>query len=585
MLLSDNEYDELGRLQTNRHASPQPGIRVNPHIGARFNNQAEPPDLTTTYRYNLRNWLAGINNYYFIENLTYTYGGNVQTMRWKQGDYRKYTFTYDNLSRLKAAAFSEGKPSENFSTAYEYDQHGNMTHLTRYGQTGSTTYGIIDSLTYTYNNSNQVRNITDAGPNVALGASQDFKDYTKGTGIEYTYNANGAMIKDLNKGISAITYNILNLPRQMDIKSPVAEARNEYVYSAGGQKLKVIQKWNPSYSTAPAVGTDINTGALTLTKTTDYTGNKIYENDTLKMILTDNGYFDYSANKYYFYVRDHLGNNRVVADQNSNRVQSIQYYPFGMAMSISTGQDKQRFKYNNKELDLMHGLNMYDYSARHIDMTNPLFTTMDPLAEKYYSASPYAYCLNNPVRFVDRDGRAPGDIFKTPRDAAHDWGNYYNGVSILRGREYGSSIYVVKKDGEMVGYSYSIANVGNSSHVDVSTAPHLEPTVADIHSHGKYLEKKDNNNFSGNDKAENNRLKIPGYLATPDGSLQEYDPSTKKTSVISTDLPSDPNDPDRKNEIEPTNVPAEQRRATEQQKQEERDRMLTLPDRSAGKRN
>jgi RHS repeat-associated protein len=76
-----------------------------------------------------------------------------------------------------------------------------------------------------------------------------------------------------------------------------------------------------------------------------------------------------------------------------------------MAFATSTGQNVQAFKYNDKELDLMHNLNMYDYSARYIDMANPRFTTIDPLAEKYYSVSPYAYCLNNPVRYIDLNGR------------------------------------------------------------------------------------------------------------------------------------------------------------------------------------
>ncbi|MDR0863368.1 MAG: RHS repeat-associated core domain-containing protein, partial [Candidatus Symbiothrix sp.] len=198
---------------------------------------------------------------------------------------------------------------------------------------------MIDNLTLNYDNSNQLHYINDAIANSFWSSLQDSKDYTTGTGVEYTYNTNGSMTKDLNKGISAITYNILNLPRQIDIKHSSAEARDEYVYSAGGQKLKVIQKWNPSYSTTPVVGTAINTSALTITKTTDYIGNKIYENGTLKMIRTDNGYFDYSTNKYYFYTRYHLGNNRVVADKDAAVTQSTQYYPFGMAFATSTGQN------------------------------------------------------------------------------------------------------------------------------------------------------------------------------------------------------------------------------------------------------
>jgi RHS repeat-associated protein len=265
-----------------------------------------------------------------------------------------------------------------------------------------------------------------------------------------------------------------------------------------------------------------------------------------------------------------------VNGNNYTAVQKTDYYPFGMPFENGLAPEKQPYKFGGKELDEMHGLNWYDFSARFYDPLRGGFPTMDPLCEKYYWISPYAYCLNNPVKYVDPDGRDPGDIFKTPLAAAHDWGNYYNGVSILRGREYGSSIYVVKKDGEMVGYTYSIANVGNAKHVDVSTAPHLEPTVADIHSHGEYLG-KGNNQFSPNDKAENDRLKITGYLATPDGSLQEYDPSTKESSVVSTDLPSDPKDPDRKNNVDPTNVPQERQTATTRAEQNKKPE-LKLPE-------
>jgi RHS repeat-associated protein len=144
------------------------------------------------------------------------------------------------------------------------------------------------------------------------------------------------------------------------------------------------------------------------------------------MIRTGNGYFDYSTNKYYFYTRDHLGNNRVVADKDVAVTQSTQYYPFGMAFATSTGQNVQAFKYNDKELDLMHNLNMYDYSARYIDMANPRFMTIDPLAEKYYSVSPYAYCLNNPVNRIDPDGRdvwevnGQGEVVKRIKDKTQD---------------------------------------------------------------------------------------------------------------------------------------------------------------------
>ncbi len=121
--------------------------------------------------------------------------------------------------------------------------------------------------------------------------------------------------------------------------------------------------------------------------------------------MVDGGY--YESGNYYFYINDHLGNNRIVTDAAAAVVQSTQYYPFGasFAEGTTTEQGKQPYKYNGKELDMMHGLNMYDYSARYYESTIGRFTTIDPLAEKYYSWSPYAYCANNPILMIDPTGK------------------------------------------------------------------------------------------------------------------------------------------------------------------------------------
>ena len=66
-------------------------------------------------------------------------------------------------------------------------------------------------------------------------------------------------------------------------------------------------------------------------------------------------------------------------------------------MGESTSGDVQRYKYNGKEFDRMHGLDWYDYGARHYDAAIVSWPTMDALSEKYYSISPYAYCVDNPV--------------------------------------------------------------------------------------------------------------------------------------------------------------------------------------------
>ena len=379
--LAENSYDDLGRLKTNKK-------------GGQTN-------LNTTYAYNVRSWTNSIANAHFNEALTYSYNGNISSTQWGQaGKTRKYTFTYDNLSRLKTAAYTGESPT-NFAASYSYDKHGNIKTLQRYGMTTASAYGIIDNLTAEYTG-NQLKYVSDAVGNFALNSSMDFKEYTEGTNTEYFYNLNGAMYKDLNKGISAITYNSLNLPQMVDIKNQSVEGRNEYTYSASGQKLKAVQKWNPNYYSAPVIGSDINVSSLTMSTTTDYVGNVIYENGTLKRILVDGGY--YEGGNYYFYINDHLGNNRIVANATASVVQSTQYYPFGMPFADATGQDVQPYKYNNKELDGRNGLNMYDYSARYYESALGRFTSVDPLAEKYYSISPYAYVGNNPINAIDING-------------------------------------------------------------------------------------------------------------------------------------------------------------------------------------
>jgi RHS repeat-associated protein len=229
----------------------------------------------------------------------------------------------------------------------------------------------------------------------------DFKDYST-LDVEYMYNANGSMTKDFNKGISQIQYNSLNLPRIVDVKNQNAEGRNEYTYSASGVKLKAVQRLNSGYSSNPLIGSTINTAALDITKTTDYAGNIIYEDGTLKRILVDGGY--YEGGTYYYYLTDHLGNNRIVANASGTVVQKTHYYPFGMPFADATGQDAQPYKYNNKELDTRDGLNWYDYSARYLSLDIPVLPMVDPKAESYPWNSPYMYAGNNPILNFDPDG-------------------------------------------------------------------------------------------------------------------------------------------------------------------------------------
>ena len=217
--------------------------------------------------------------------------------------------------------------------------------------------------------------------------------------------ANGNMTKDRNKGISNITYNTMNLPSRIEFENG---SRATYLYSADGTKLQV--KYETSYAGLLASGPPSGSAstAIAQTHTIDYVGDKIYEDGVLSRILIEGGYVDYSGETpiYHTYLTDHQGNVRVVVDENAAVKQVNHYYPYGALFAESTNGDVQPYKYNGKELDRMHGLDWYDHGARHNDAAIGRWHVMDPLCEKYYDVSPYAYCAGDPVNAIDPDGKS-----------------------------------------------------------------------------------------------------------------------------------------------------------------------------------
>ena len=308
-------------------------------------------------------------------------------MTWKAGNEsvtRGYKFSYDNLNRLTAATYGEGTSvSSNANRFTEkvtgYDLNGNIKGLQRYGQTSSSGYGLIDNLTYTLSG-NQATRVDDAVSSSAYNNGFEFKDAVKQTN-EYAYDKNGNLTKDLNRNITSIQYNCLNLPSKVTFKDGSTIA---YLYAADGTKLRTVHK----------IGST--------TTTTDYCGNVVYENGSQKYLLTEEGYVTLADSKYHYYLKDYQGNNRVVISSTGTVEETNHYYPFGGVFAATN--NVQPYKYNGKEFDSKNGLNWYDYGARHYDAALGRFVSVDPLAEKYLSTSPYGYCLNNPIMYIDPEG-------------------------------------------------------------------------------------------------------------------------------------------------------------------------------------
>ncbi|QEM09136.1 DUF6443 domain-containing protein [Mucilaginibacter rubeus] len=393
---------------------------------------------TIDYRYNPRGWLSSINNANlnsdggltnndsndkFGEELSYDgattaakqYGGNIATAVWKSAPIiiggttitpvkQTYDYGYDNLNRLRSAVSTSSTAKDNlYGENVTYDNMGNITNLGRYDRIG-TTKTQIDTLTYTYNHY-QVNQVDDAS---TYSGAFGFQDPVK-VANEYTYDGNGNELKDQNKGISSITYNLLNLP-QLITKTDGSTVT--YVYSAAGNKLRKI----------------LVAGGLTTT--TEYENGIEYDNstNTIAFIQTEEGRARKSGSNYvYEYdLKDHLGNTRVTltpdpndaTQQTAKLLQENDFYAFGYGIQSTqqTISPKNEYLYNHKELQEETGL--YDYGARFYDPVIGRWTSVDPLAEKGRRWSPYVYGFDNSLIFVDPDGMWPdwGRIARNTND-------------------------------------------------------------------------------------------------------------------------------------------------------------------------
>ena len=369
-VVTRNTYDPVGRLEMTVVTS------------------GEVSD-TTLRSYNVRGWQTSIENDHWSAQMRYnnpllagssaSFTGNISEWEWTRVNTTDaYSLEYDAFSRITGSRlFRNGTPTEALSEKnISYDSNGNILALKRTGEDGTA----VNDLVYSYD-----------GNRLASFSDGDFQSQN------YTYDADGNMTFDGRTGMS-LTWNDLGLVKKVSLND--TDLVN-YSYLADGTKVSALDNEGNGL---------LYLGSLIYKKTGDsielesagFAGGRFVAREALPGV---------SAMVPMIHVTDHLGSVRAVVDGVSGEeVETNDYYPFGGRWDVAASLTDQtnRFRYNSKKEQFRFGTPYIDYGARQYDPVLGRWFAQDPLSEKYYGISPYAFCANNPVKYLDPDGEIIG---------------------------------------------------------------------------------------------------------------------------------------------------------------------------------
>ncbi|WP_336703641.1 DUF6443 domain-containing protein [Chryseobacterium indologenes] len=419
-LLAENTYNDLGQL-----------------INKKTGNTTGTPLQSIDQTYNIRGWLTKVNNptnlggklfayeikYYNPVYSTVSagkYNGNIAEIDWQAADggtLRRYNYQYDGLERLKNGIYSEPNatvPKNNYyNEALTYDVNGNIQSLKRNMLLQNLGAQVMDDLSYVYSG-NRLTSVTETSGN--------YNGYPDSSGNPISYDANGNMTDQVDKGILQIDYNYLNLPDYVKFdKTYVPRNLNpgvldynvntKYLYNAAGAKLRKVYTY--------ASGR----GQMETIDKTDYLDGFQYTNDVLSFVPTSEGYYDFVKNLYIYNYTDQVGNIRLAyykdASGNLKTDRTTHFYPFGLEFgdylgtSLSISPD---YKYSTQGQEKQTETGWSSYRWRNYDSAMGRFFNVDPLSEKYNTWSTYAFSGNRVVDARELEGLEPMEINKTTRN-------------------------------------------------------------------------------------------------------------------------------------------------------------------------
>lgn len=204
--------------------------------------------------------------------------------------------------------------------------------------------------------------------------------------VTYQYDANGDLVSD---GGKYYTYNDANQLTTVRHGSPTGPVIAEYFYDHQGQRVKKVENGITTYYIGKHTEMRVGDGPTASTNYYFANGERVAKKDP--------------AGNLYYYHADHLGSTNVMTNAAGNLVERVGYYPFGQ---IREGGN-ERYAYTGKEKDNL--TDWYYYEARYYNPGYFQFTQADTVMPNLYDPQDlnrYAYARNNPLKFVDPDGRS-----------------------------------------------------------------------------------------------------------------------------------------------------------------------------------
>ena len=345
-------YDGAGRLSRVGDANGNTLATYTHTAAGNIETHVAGEDIVTgTYTYNPREWVTDIDYAgKFSSELTYDLAGNVTRQEYSHGGAASKTadYAYDALYRITGFDLTGGT-----SRDYAYDRSGNLTPVV----TGSS------RLTYNYSGTSTPNRL----------------DSTTGTGGQtYAYNQNGWMTR---KGADTLTYDYRGLttgygsarylmdPDRRRVKKTVGTAITYYLRGPGGSVL------------AEYAGQSLSARYV-------YAGSR-----RIARI---------AGSSASYYLVDHLGSTRSLVGEEGAVTAAYDYWPYGKVLA-SSGSGATHFRFTGHERDPESGLDYMPARSYAYDVGR--FLRPDPMQDEYPGISPYAYAANNPLKYVDPDGR------------------------------------------------------------------------------------------------------------------------------------------------------------------------------------